>query len=402
MTKPTETGNFAHPTVNRMPAVPTVKNMNVVRANTLASRRFPNPVYWLLLVGAFIIVGIALLALRGLTTANEETGGVIDFHAEVIYVTEEPAPQSVSAQGETQTVANTTNPEVPPPPGTVGSAASTTTTGETAAPLPNCTISTRGSANVNVRSGPTLDYSIVANLPIGTQVNAFKRTADGWYQVDIYDGLIGWVAGSVVDQTEGCADLPVIAYGLCTVTIATSGRVNVRSGAGLNHGVLVTMRDDVTLLAESRSASGWYQINISPQPGWIYSDIINLDGACDTLPLNDSSSVTSRSIAAPPTTTSGNPGAAVIDNSVEALITPETDEYPCVARNYLSDSVNMRSGPGMNYAVTGQMTSPLPVDQQSDNGWFRLGTLGWAFAGDLALSGACDALPRIQSADYSG
>lgn len=400
MAEPTETGNFAHPTVNRMPAVPTVKNMNVVRANKLPSSRFANPVYWLIPVGVVIIIGIVLVALRGLSAANAETGGVIDFHAEVIYVTEEPAPQSVSAQGETQTVANT-SPEVPPPPGAVGNTVSTTTTGETTATLPNCTISTRGSANVNVRSGPTLDYSIVANLPIGTQVNAFKRTADGWYQVDIYDGLIGWVAGSVVDRTEGCGELPVISYGLCTVTIATTGRVNVRSGAGLNHGVLVTIRDDVTLLAEARSASGWYQINISPQPGWIYSDIINLNGACDTLPLDDGSTVTSRNIAAPTTTTSGNPGASVIDNSVEALITPETDEYPCVARNYLSDSVNLRGGPGMNYDVTGQMTSPLPVDQQSDNGWFRLGTLGWAFAGDLALSGACDDLPRIRSADYS-
>lgn len=67
----------------------------------------------------------------------------------------------------------------------------------TEAAKPSTPIVTAGESNVNIRSGPGTNYSIVGKLLAGQSLEIMGRNADSsWWQVSTSSGL-GWVAASV-------------------------------------------------------------------------------------------------------------------------------------------------------------------------------------------------------------
>ncbi len=85
----------------------------------------------------------------------------------------------------------------------------------TATPVPaQCVGTVTAITNANVRGGPSVDYAIVGNLPIGaTAPIAGKNDANTWWYIQFAGGFGGyaWVAGSVVSAACVPASLPVIA-----------------------------------------------------------------------------------------------------------------------------------------------------------------------------------------------
>jgi uncharacterized protein YraI len=55
--------------------------------------------------------------------------------------------------------------------------------------------------DLNLRTGPGLEYAVIAVMPAGSEVALAGGESDGWYAV-IYDGLAGWAIG------DGLAALP--------------------------------------------------------------------------------------------------------------------------------------------------------------------------------------------------
>jgi uncharacterized protein YraI len=86
-----------------------------------------------------------------------------------------------------------------------------TTVGLTSAPS-GCYVTTN--QNVNIRSGGSTDHSIVDVFGAGKylSVSGYNRANDGWYQVTIPDGRIGWVAAFVVTTGGGCDNVPDATY----------------------------------------------------------------------------------------------------------------------------------------------------------------------------------------------
>lgn len=59
-------------------------------------------------------------------------------------------------------------------------------------------------ANLNMRTGPSTGYGILATIPVGTRVQT-SGMSGGWYKV-IYNGNTGWVAGTYVVTVSGYSE----------------------------------------------------------------------------------------------------------------------------------------------------------------------------------------------------
>ncbi len=94
----------------------------------------------------------------------------------------------------------------------------TTTPAPSKTPMPSATPARSGLIDavrsVNLRAGPGISYAPLAALQPGDQVTLLAQDAGaGWHQVRLADGREGWVAASLIAETESpAADgaLPVI------------------------------------------------------------------------------------------------------------------------------------------------------------------------------------------------
>ncbi|MBP8974359.1 MAG: SH3 domain-containing protein [Anaerolineae bacterium] len=67
-----------------------------------------------------------------------------------------------------------------------------------------------GSSNVNVRSGPSANFSIVTVTAPGTEIELRGRNADGSWLAVTVEGMEGWVAAFLVSTTEDVGSLPIL------------------------------------------------------------------------------------------------------------------------------------------------------------------------------------------------
>ncbi|GIK37435.1 MAG: hypothetical protein BroJett011_12680 [Chloroflexota bacterium] len=145
------------------------------------------------------------------------------------------------------------------------------------------------SAGLNVRSGPGVTHPVIATLVKGDTVAVVKvDPASDWLQVKLPgDEETGWISSdptyvSVRDTLETGQARPVKAEPTPTPTKAASATakivsagLNVRSGPGLSHPVIVTLvRGDTAPVVKVDSATGWLQVQLpdGEKLGWISGD----------------------------------------------------------------------------------------------------------------------------------
>ncbi len=67
-----------------------------------------------------------------------------------------------------------------------------------------------GSSNVNIRSGPGANFSIVIVVAPGTEIELRGRNADGSWLAVTVEGMEGWVAAFLASTTEDIESLPIL------------------------------------------------------------------------------------------------------------------------------------------------------------------------------------------------
>jgi uncharacterized protein YraI len=78
----------------------------------------------------------------------------------------------------------------------------------TPVPIPNvCAASSN--RNVNIRSGPGLQFPVLTLLPRGQAIQVIARTETGWYAVQS-NFVQGWVSGAVIFLSGPCEPIPVL------------------------------------------------------------------------------------------------------------------------------------------------------------------------------------------------
>ncbi len=105
-------------------------------------------------------------------------------------------------------LSETSAPEPTPAPTTTPA----TPTPVPATPTPGAPQITVATSALNVRSGPSTDYSVVGALQLGATCPIVGRNSGStWWNIRCASGLTGWVSAPLVSVTGSTADVPVVS-----------------------------------------------------------------------------------------------------------------------------------------------------------------------------------------------
>ena len=124
-------------------------------------------------------------------------------------------------------------------------------------------------SSLRLRSGPSLDASIITMLDEDVPVAVLDDTLDGWYKIN-YNGNTGYVSADymLIDQ-----DNIFDAYG----RVEGDG-VNVRSNSSTDGQVLTVMNRN-SIATVNGFEDGWYKITANGVDGYIRSDYLTMCGS---------------------------------------------------------------------------------------------------------------------------
>lgn len=208
---------------------------------------------------------------------------------------------------------------------------------------------------LNVRSGPSVNFSVLTKVYNGTPMTAIGRnSANTWLKVRLSSGQEGWVNASPVHLNVAISSLPVADAPPppAPTAIVSSGELNVRSGPGTGYGVLAVLRnsDTVTLLARN-SATTWVKIRTAAGvEGWVNVAYLYANLAIPYLPVEG---------------------------------TPTYYQTATVA----SGALNVRYGPSVNYGIITVLAGGQTVEmigRTANSTWVQVrlstGWVGWVNA----------------------
>ena len=161
------------------------------------------------------------------------------------------------------------------------------------------------------------------------------------------------------------------------------GTVNVRSGPSTTYPVVGQLSVDevVSVTARSDNENNWLQIEFDGQIGWVAYFTVTVEGDASHLPIRQLQSTLNSAPILNPVTSEG-----------EAFVT-------------LIRRVNVRSGPGTNYARLGTLqpgNMARILGRTTDNQWLQIefeDRTGWVSYFVVGISGALDNVPFIEESD---
>jgi len=144
---------------------------------------------------------------------------------------------------------------------------------------------------LNIRSGPGANYTIVATVPGGTELDITASTPDRiWFQVRGAYGT-GWVNAEFVIFRGVFDNVPILRYsdvaGETTgAEVIVSSPVNVYVGRGVDSGLLGTAPLGLALPVIGRTLDGnWLQVQTTLGPGWVLASTVTLRGNIAAVPI---------------------------------------------------------------------------------------------------------------------
>ncbi|MCP5094209.1 MAG: SH3 domain-containing protein, partial [Chloroflexi bacterium] len=243
-------------------------------------------------------------------------------------------------------------------------------------------------AQLSLRSGPGLSYTVVGSVFQGQEVQAIGRnSASTWVKVRIVEtGLEGWISLAYVQLSVDLATLPIMDGSSTTATatptattptatttptttaaaaVINTGALNVRSGPGAGYGIVAVANHGQTVSLLGRiSNSSWVKIRTSTSvEGWVNATYITANVDIATLPVLDAPTLSATAVI--------NTGA-----------------------------LNVRSGPGIEYTATAvvyQYESVGLIARNSNSSWVKIRTtndhIGWVNALYIQTTTTINSLP---------
>ncbi len=253
----------------------------------------------------------------------------------------------------------------------------------TAPVLTDTAVVTTGKANV--RAGAGVEYNVVTTVGRGQVVGLLGRNQSGsWVKVNPPDGRQGWVNASLLQFNTAVSNLPVLAIpplqdNATSTATATIDGLNVRARPDVSSAVLTTLRKNETVVMVARlSNNSWIQIKTAGNiTGWAAGYLLLPRIPFSQLPAVDA-----------PTTGGPTPPPTSGDQPVQGTAT------------VFVRSLNVRSGPGLNYAIIGGLSYRDRVNmlgRSADNGWVKVRfsdrSTGWISSAYVYTSGYVYTLP---------
>jgi uncharacterized protein YgiM (DUF1202 family) len=145
---------------------------------------------------------------------------------------------------------------------------------------------------LNVRSGPGAQYSIVATLPGGTELEVIGRAEDGvWYLVR---GAFGhaWLNNEFIifrgsiDAVAIIHDAANVVGTLSTPLATISSSVTLYAAPGTNFGAIGALTGPIEVAVVARTADAvWLQLNTSLGFGWVLANQVIVRGDISQIPI---------------------------------------------------------------------------------------------------------------------
>lgn len=210
--------------------------------------------------------------------------------------------------------------------------------------------------NVNIRSGPGLNFEVVDTLVQGEPVDKGQCNADGSWCYIKHEGSDGWVAAVFIRSTTFTPPTvepqhPPLNSNLGGSTYTTTAALNVRSGPGTSFAVVDTLSSGQQVKrGECTDDGSWCYVEHEGTAGWVAARYLRAPG--------------SRPQPTPP---SGD----------------TTDTY------FARSPVNVRSGPGTQFSIVDRLQGGEKVNREqctSDEKWCYVthdGPDGWVSANYL-------------------
>ena len=128
------------------------------------------------------------------------------------------------------------------------------------------------SRDVNLRTGPGYNYTVIYLAPKGTNVTITGKSGT-WYRVSI-SGTTGFMLASLLNVSAGGGG------GSYTVTAAsgtavTSREVNLRTGPGYDYKVIYLTPKGTTVTITGKSGN-WYRVSVSGTTGFMLASLLNV------------------------------------------------------------------------------------------------------------------------------
>ncbi|MEW6064732.1 MAG: SH3 domain-containing protein [Bacillota bacterium] len=206
-------------------------------------------------------------------------------------------------------------------------------------------VATVNADKLNLRSGPGTHTALAGQVNKGDKLPVIGKSGD-WYQVQV-GGKTAWVAGWLVGVQEIASPSRGAAGAQSKVAVVTADSLNVRSGPGTQHGIAGKVKKGDRLAVLSQSGD-WIKVQSGSTTGWVASWLVKVQNA-PAAPVNTPSS--------PPAAGSGK----------VAVVT--------------ADSLNVRSGPGTQHGIAGQVKKGDRLTVLSQSGdWIKVqsgSTTGW-------------------------
>ena len=227
--------------------------------------------------------------------------------------------------------------------------------------------------NLNVREGPGTAFVILGVVHRGDRLPIVGRDANRlWWQVESPFGT-GWVmaryivvAGDV-GGVEVTTDIQVSSYAQ-PIAVIFAPNLNVRTGPGLDYPVIGVVHTGMELIIVGRNTDwSWYQVSSPYGIGWVKASYVALRG--------DASGTPDVSPYVPPP--------------------PPPTPYAVVFTAYL----NVRAGPGTEYAILGAVRSSTEMEivgRNLDWSWYQVVSpfgVGWVRSRYVVLRGDASQVP---------
>ncbi len=152
----------------------------------------------------------------------------------------------------------------------------------TITPVPAGPIANIGADILNVRSGPGLQFTRIAQVFLYQRFPILGKTSDeSWLLIDLKDGRTGWVSKRFIAVSGTLNSVPVTDQPQSDVFAGVAGvafaELNIRNGASSRAEIIGLLPQDADFTVLGRNSNGaWYFISYQGLQGWVYSPYVGL------------------------------------------------------------------------------------------------------------------------------
>ena len=181
-------------------------------------------------------------------------------------------------------------------------------------------------SSLNVRTGPSTNYSILCSVKRGEKVEILE-SRDGWYKIKTESNKVGWSSSSYIDISNSNN------VSTSNTKFVNTDRLNMRSGPSTSYRVIkvLNLGEEVEVVSES---NGWTKIRSEQRLGYVSSKY-----------LTDKK----------------------IDNS------QNQESNKTIQKEVTASSLNVREGASTSHKVIGRLNRYSKVEVISEaNGWSKI------------------------------